>query len=86
MLEADRNKNDEKIDEIDREIKRIKKTIRTRRQKNREHRGLSLRVIQLRNLKTEIRNNVDALKKLISLNEEAKDIVKHKMKELERKF
>ena len=37
MLQADIDKNDEKIDEIGRETNTIKKTIRNRRQKDREH-------------------------------------------------
>ena len=44
IWETDINGNEEKIDEIAREINRIKQTIRTRRRKNRANQELSLRV------------------------------------------
>ena len=62
MLEADIGKNDGKIDQTTQEINKNKKTIRGRRQKARKNVEISLRVIELRNLKTEIKNTVDALK------------------------
>ena len=58
MLEADTDKNNEKLDDIPGEINRIKKAIRRRRQTDRE---LSLRVDELKNLITDIRNNKHAL-------------------------
>ena len=63
MLQADRNKNNEKLDDIPREINRIKKAIRRRIQKNQDYRELSLRLNELQNLKTEIRKKIEALNK-----------------------
>ena len=64
----------------------MKKTIRRRRQKHRERRELSLRADEIKNLKTEVKNKTDALKQIISHNEEAKDVVKLKIKELKKIF
>ena len=63
MLQADINKNNEKQDDIPREINRIKKAIRRRIQKNQDYRELSLRLNELQNLKTEIRKKIEALNK-----------------------
>ena len=48
MLEADINKNFEKIDEIILELIKIKKAIRRRKQKHHHHRELSLRPKELK--------------------------------------
>ena len=56
MLKADIDKNIEKIDHISREIDRIKKAIRKRGHKDRKHRELSLRIGELNNSKTELKN------------------------------
>ena len=56
ILKADIDKNDEKLDEISQVINRIKKTIYNRRQKNRDHREISVRVIDLNKSKTEFRD------------------------------
>ena len=61
MLKADIDKNNEKLDGISREIDRKRKTIRKRRHKDRKHGELSLRVNELMNSKTGIRNTTDAL-------------------------
>ena len=61
-LVADIDKNFENVDEITLELKRIKKAISRRRQKRQRHRELSLRLNELNNSKTEIKNEIDALK------------------------
>ena len=48
MLAADKDKKDEKINDIAREICRINTTIRTRRRKGRERRKLSLRLNEIK--------------------------------------
>ena len=79
-------KNIEKFDDLPGEINEIKKTIRRRRQKDREHRENALRVDELKNLKTEIRNTIDPLKQRISHIEGANDQVKHEIEQLKRKI
>ena len=85
MIQADRSEIDGKKHDIDREINRLKKAIHTRKRKSREHRELSLRVVELRNSKTEIKNSICASKQLISHIEKAKDLIKFKIKELKWK-
>ena len=51
------------------------------RQKDREHRELSMRINDFKNIKTEFRNNIDALKQVIRHIEEAKDLAKLKITE-----
>ena len=68
------------------EIKRIKKAIPKRRKKNKIYTDLSLRVIELNNSKTVIRNEIDALNQIISHIEEVKDEVKLKIKQLKKKI
>ena len=75
LLEADIDKNDEKIDEISRETNRIKEVLRRRRQKDRKHRELSVEVNELKNSKTGIRIDLEAFKQIISLVKKAKDLV-----------
>ena len=81
MLDVDINENNETIDEISQEIDRFKKIIRRRRQKHQQHREISLRVVKLKNSKTDIRNKIDALKQVISHIDEKKDEVKLRNKE-----
>ena len=81
MLEADLDKNNEKIYEITREINRIQTVILKRRWKNREHRELSLILSGLKNLKTYIRNKIDTLKQIILHIKDKKDLVKLNIKE-----
>ena len=52
----------------------------------RKHQKLSLRVNELLISKIGIRNTIDSLKQRISLIEEAKDLFKHKIKELKRRI
>ena len=65
MLEADIDENNKKVDDADMEIKRIKKAISKRKQKNRNYIDLSLRVTELKNSKTDLRNKIDALNQII---------------------
>ena len=86
MLEADIDENNKKIDDADMEIKRIKKTVSKRKQKNRNYADLSLRLIELKNSKTDLRNKIDALNQIISHIEEVKEEVKLKIKQLKNKI
>ena len=86
MLEADIDENNKKIDDADMEIKRIKKAISKRKQKNRNYIDLSLRVTELKNSKTDLRNKIDALNQIISHIEEVKEGVKLKIKQLKNKI
>ena len=86
MLETDIDENNKKIDNADIEIKRIKKTISKRKQKNRNYIDLSLRVIELKNSKTDLRNKIDALNQIISHIEDAKYKIKLKIKQLKNKI
>ena len=83
MLKAYTDKNNEKLHDISREIRR--KAIRRRRQKNQDYREHSLRLNKLMNSKTGIGKTIHALKQIISHVEEAKDLVKLKVKELKKK-
>ena len=85
MLETDIEKNDEKIHEKTREINRIKKTIFTRRQNARDHRQHSLRLFELKNVKTEIRNIMNSLKQMISRIEVVEEQVEQEIRELNGK-
>ena len=71
-----------KKDDLAREINRIKEGIRKRRRNGREHCKLSLRPNELKNMKTENENNVDALEHINSHIELAKDPVKLNNKNL----
>ena len=86
MLETDIDVNNKKIDDADMEIKRIKKAISKRKQKNRNYIDLSLRVTELKNSKTDLRNKIDALNQIISHIEEVKEEVKLKIKQLKNKI
>ena len=86
ILEVDIDENNENIYDVDKEINTIQKTIRKRKQKDRKYREISSRVNELKKLKTDIRNKIDALKQLISYIEEVKDEVKLKIKELIKKI
>ena len=52
MLKSDIDVNNKKIFDVDKEIKRVKKLIPKRKQKNRNFTDLSLRLIDLKNSKT----------------------------------
>ena len=85
ILQNDIDKNNEKIDEISREIVKIEKAIRRGRQENQDYRELSLRLSELMNSKTELKNKLKALNPIISHIEEVKDEVKLKIKKLTKK-
>ena len=86
MIEADIDVNNKKIDDADMGTKRIKKAISKRKQKNRNHIDLSLRLIELKNSKTDLRNKIDALNQIFSHIEDAKDVIKLKIKQLKKKI
>ena len=86
ILNSDIDENNEKIYDIDKEIKRVKKLIPKRKQKNRIYTDLSLRLIELRNSKTDLRNKIDALNQIISHIEDVKEQVKLKIKQLKNKI
>ena len=85
MLEADIDKNDENLDETSREYNRIKKVIGRRRKKDRNHRESFLRVNELKNSETRIKNTIHALKQIFPHIEVATHLVKLEIKELKKK-
>ena len=86
MLKTDLVKNDEKIDEISQEINRYEKTIRRRKQKDRNYWELSLRLNEWNISKTDTKRKLDALKQKLSLIEEVKEQVELKIRELKKKI
>ena len=86
MLEADIDENNKKIDDVDIEIKRIKKAISKGKQKNRNYINLSLKINKLKFSKTDLKNKIEALNQIISHIEEAKEEVKLKIKQLKTKI
>ena len=86
MLEADIDENIIKLYDVDNEIKRIKKVIPKRMKKNRTYTDLSLRVNELKNIKTDLKNKIEALNQIISHIEEVKEGVKLKIKQLKKKI
>ena len=70
---------------MSKEINRINKALHRRKQGDRRYRDLSLRIFELDNSKTELKYKKDASKQIISHVEEAKELVKLKIKELKRK-
>ena len=67
-------------------MNRIQKTIRRRRQKHQHQREVSLKLIELKKLITDVKNKIDALKQIIWHVEEVKGEVKLKNKELKEKI
>ena len=80
------DKNNEEIYNVDMEIKRIKKIILKRKKKNRNYIDLSLRLIELKNSKTDLKNKIDVLNQIISRVEDMKEEVKLKIKQLKNKI
>ena len=78
--------NIEGIYNVDKEIKRIKKLILKRKEKNRTYTDLSLRVNKLNFSKTDQKNKIEALKQIISHIEEVKEETKLKIKQLKKKI
>ena len=86
MSAVDIDKNDEKMDVIARKINGINQTKRRRRIKIRQNPKLSLRLSELKELKTDFRDNIDALKQIVLHIEESKVQVKLENKQLKRKI
>ena len=73
------------IYDVGKEIKTIQKAIRRRKQRSCQYRELSSRINELKNSKTDVENKIEALKQIILHNEEVKDEVKLKIKQLKKK-
>ena len=86
MLKSGIDGNNKKIYDADKEIKRVKKLIRKRKQKNRSYVDLSLRLIEIKNSKIDLKNEIDALNQTISHVENVKREVKLKIKQLKNKI
>ena len=86
MLKSDIDVDNKKIFDVDKEIKRVKKLIPKRKQKNRFSNDLSLRLIELKISKTDLRNKIDALNQIISHVEDVKEEIKLKIKQLKNKI
>ena len=86
MLKADIDVNNKIIFDVDKENKRVKKLIRKRKQKNRNYIDLSLRLIEIKNSKIHLKNEIDALNRVISQVEDVKEEVKLKIKQLKNKI
>ena len=86
MLEVDIDVNNEKSKDVDKEINRIQKTKCREKHKVRKYCELSLKSNELKNLKTNFRNKIDALKQTIAHIEEVKDHINPKIKQLKLKI
>ena len=86
MLKSDIDVISKKIYDVDKEIKRFKKFIHKRNQKNRNYTNLSLRLIELKNSKLDLKNKINALNQIISHIEDVKEEVKLKIKQLKNKI
>ena len=86
MVEIDIDEINKKIYYVDEEIKTFQKTIRRKKQKNRQYREPSSRVNEFKNLKTDLKLKIEALKQIISHIEEVKHEVKFKIKQLKKKI
>ena len=85
MLKSDIDGNNKKIYDVDKEINRIKKVIRKRRQKNKQFQDLYLKINKLKFSKIDIKNELEALDQNILLMEKLKDEIKLKIKQLKNK-
>ena len=79
-LKSDIVVNNKKVYDIDKENKGVKKLIHKREQENRNYIDLSLRLIELKNSKTDLKNKIDVLNQIISHVEDVKEEVKLKAK------
>ena len=86
MLKSDIDGNNKKIYDVDEETKRVKKLIRKKKQKNRTYIDLSLRLIEIKNSKIDLKNEINALNQIISHVEDVKEEVKLKIKQLKNKI
>ena len=75
-----------KIYDVDKEIKRVKKLIHKRKQKSRNYNDLFLRLIEIKNSKFDLKNEINALNQIISHVENVKEEVKLKIKQLKSKI
>ena len=80
------DENIKKIDDINKEIIKIKKVIRKRKQKNHQFQDLSLKFNKLKYSKIDIKNEIDALNQIIPVIEDAKEQVKLENKQLKNKI
>ena len=85
ILKSDIDGNNKKIFDADKENKRVKKLIHKKKQKNRIYNDLSLRLVELKNSKIDLKNKIDALNQIISHVEDVKE-VKLKFKQLKNKI
>ena len=85
LLVADIDENNNKIYDVDIEIKRNQKNLYLKQRKNRNYTDFSLRLFELKNSKTVLRNKIDALKQIFSHIEEARQQIKLKIKHLKNK-
>ena len=86
MLKSDIDGNNKKIYDVDKESKRVKKLIRKRKQKIRNYIDLSLRLIEIKNSKLDLKNEINALNQISSHVEDVKEEVKLKIKQLKNKI
>ena len=86
MLKSDIDGNNKKIYDVDKEINRIKKVIRKRRQKNKQFQDLYLKINKLKFSKIDIKNEIEALDQIILHMEKLKDEIKLKIKQLKNKI
>ena len=86
MLKSDIDGNNKKIYDVDKEINRIKKVIRKRRQKNKQFQDLHLKINKLKFSKIDIKNEIEALDQIILHMEKLKDEIKLKTKRLKNKI
>ena len=86
ILKSDIDGNNKKIYDADKDIKRVKKLIHKRKQKNRNYTDLSLRLIEIKNSKIDLKNKIDALNQIISHVEDVKEEIKLKIKQLKNKI
>ena len=83
-LKSNIDGNNKKIYDVDEEIKRIKKLIHKRKQKNRNYNNLSLRLIEIKNSKIDLKKKTDVLNQIIPHVEDSKEEVKLKIKRLKK--
>ena len=86
MLKSDIDGNNKKIYDVDKEINRIKKVIRKRRQKNKQFQDLYLKINKLKFSKIDIKNEIEVLDQIILHMEKLKDEIKLKIKQLKNKI
>ena len=83
-LKADIDENKIKIYDVDNEIYRIRKTMRRKNLKHRKFREFSSRFNELKSIKTDLKNKIEALNQIIWHIEGVKDGVKLKIKKLKK--